>query len=140
MVNLNDVLFLMLLEDLFERYGSMLSIHQLFIPELVLLLRRGGIEQQFMSRLSDNLAKLRDYGDVCIRKKKSNMEYLVGQSPLCSMRFLLPGSNIRVLFVYQNEMVYLLTAFHERAGHQNTAYPKYTPIAKQRFNELKKGD
>ena len=88
----------------------------------------------------DNLAKLRDYGDVCIRKKKSNMEYLVGQSPLCSMRFLLPGSNIRVLFVYQNEMVYLLTAFHERAGHQNTAYPKYTPIAKQRFNELKKGD
>ena len=103
MVNLNDVLFQMLLEDLFERYGSMLSIHQLFIPELVLLLRRGGIEQQFMSRLSDNLAKLRDYGDVCIRKKKSNMEYLVGQSPLCSMRFLLPGSNIRVLFVYQNE-------------------------------------
>ena len=127
MVNLNDVLFQMLLEDLFERYGSMLSIHQLFI-------------QQFMSRLSDNLAKLRDYGDICIRKKKSNMEYLVGQSPLCSMRFLLPGSNIRVLFVYQNEMVYLLTAFHERAGHQNTAYPKYTPIAKQRFNELKKGD
>ena len=97
MVNLNDVLFQMLLEDLFERYGSMLSIHQLFIPELVLLLRRGGIEQQFMSRLSDNLAKLRDYGDVCIRKKKSNMEYLVGQSPLCSMRFLLPGSNIRAV-------------------------------------------
>ena len=117
----------------------MLSIHQLFIPELVLLLRRGGIEQQFMSRLSDNLAKLRDYGDVCIRKKKSNMEYLVGQSPLCSMRFLLPGSNIRVLFVYQNEMVYLLTAFHERAGHQNTAYPKYTPIASSALMNLKRG-
>ena len=139
MVNLNDVLFQMLLEDLFERYGSMLSIHQLFIPELVLLLRRGGIEQQFMSRLSDNLAKLRDYGDVCIRKKKSNMEYLVGQSPLCSMRFLLPGSNIRVLFVYQNEMVYLLTAFMSAQGIKTPLIPNILLLQSSALMNLKRG-
>ena len=54
------------------------------------------------------------------------MEHLVGQYPLCSMRFMFPGSNIRVLFAYLDEKVYILSAFYERAGHKNTGYSKYT--------------
>ena len=138
MVNLNEIQILILLKELFDNYGSTLSIHRSFIPEVINLLGRGGAESQFISKLEEYLINLQKYGDSGIGGKGSAMEHLVGQAPLCSMRFLFSGSNMRVLFVYQDGIVYILSAFHERAGHKNTEYSKYIPVAKQRFDELKK--
>ena len=138
MIALNKLQLLMLLKELFSEYESMISLHSSFIPEIIELLGKGGTEEQFISKLGEYLSNLKQYGKSCIGGKGAAMERLSGQSPLCSMRFPFTGSNVRVLFVYQDGMVYILGAFYERAGHKNTEYSKYIPVAKQRFAELEK--
>ena len=62
------------------------------------------------------------------------IEHLAGQKNLCSMRFKLGISNIRILFVYKDGLVYLLSSFYERQGHRNTEYSTHIPVAQARFN------
>lgn len=138
MIFLNELQFLMLLKSVLQQYEDMTAIHRLFIPELTWLLKNAGNEKPFVSKLEDYLIKLREHGEDCIGGKGAPMEHLSGQSPLCSMRFPFSGSNLRVLFTYQDGTVYILTAFYERAGHKNTEYSKHIPVAKQRLDELKK--
>ena len=140
MIVLNREEFILRLKKLLQQYEEMLAIHPIFVLELTELLREGGIEKTFITKLADNLSKLQKYGDDCIIGGKTSMEHLVGQYPLCSMRFLFPGSNIRVLFAYQDKKVYILSAFYERAGHKNTGYSKYTPVAKKRLEEHMEGE
>lgn len=55
---------------------------------------------------------------------------------MCSMRFPLGVSNIRILFAYRNNKVYLLCAFYERQGHKNTEYDAHIPVAQKRLAEI----
>ena len=70
--------------------------------------------------------------------RSKGKEHLAGEAPLCSMRFPFTSSNVRILFVYQEGHLYLLAAFYERAGKKKTSYSAYTPIARQRLEELLK--
>ena len=96
------------------------------------------MESQFLSKLEEYLAKLKEYGDSAIGGKGAPMEHLKGEAPLCSMRFPFATTNFRVLFVYQNEHIYILSVFYERAGKKKTSYSAYTPVARRRLEELLK--
>ncbi len=116
----------------------MMTLHPETLKELVELLKNAGMESQFLSKLEDYLSKLKTYKDAAIGGKGAPMEHLSGEAPLCSMRFPFATTNFRVLFVYQNEHVYLLSVFHERAGKKKTGYSAHIPIARQRLEELLK--
>ena len=138
MIFLNKDDFLRLLIELFSKYESMITLHPDMIAELVVLLKGAGIEGQFLSKLEEYLFNLKSYGNDAIGSKGAPMEHLAGESPLCSMRFPFASSNVRILFVYQEEHLYLLVAFYERAGKKKTSYSAHTPIARQRLEELLK--
>ena len=108
------------------------------MKELVVLLKNAGMEGQFLSKLEEYLSNLKMYGDAAIGGRGAPMEHLSGEAPLCSMRFLFATTNFRIIFAYQNEHIYLLSTFHERAGKKKTSYSAHIPIARQRLEELLK--
>ena len=128
MIFLNKDQFLKLLIQLFSEYDDMLILHSDTLKELVVLLKNAGMEGQF----------LKMYGDAAIGGRGAPMEHLSGEAPLCSMRFLFATTNFRIIFAYQNEHIYLLSTFHERAGKKKTSYSAHIPIARQRLEELLK--
>ena len=131
MIFLNKDQFLKLLIQLFSEYDDMLILHYDTLKELVVLLKNAGMEGQFLSNL-------KMYGDAAIGGRGAPMEHLSGEAPLCSMRFLFATTNFRIIFAYQNEHIYLLSTFHERAGKKKTSYSAHIPIARQRLEELLK--
>lgn len=135
---LNKDRFLRLLIELFSKYESMITLHSAVISELLAVLKGAGVEGQFLSKLEEYLFNPNSYGDDAIKGKGAPMEHLAGEAPLCSMRFPFTSSNVRILFVYQEGHLYLLAAFYERAGKKKTSYSAYTPIARQRLEELLK--
>lgn len=138
MIFLNKDQFLKLLIQLFSEYDDMLILHSDTLKELVVLLKNAGMEGQFLSKLEEYLSNLKMYGDAAIGGKGAPMEHLSGEAPLCSMRFLFVTTNFRIIFAYQNEHIYLLSTFHERAGKKKTSYSAHIPIARQRLEELLK--
>ena len=118
MVNLNDLETLLQLLMLLAKYEKSIIVHDVFKDELVDLLAKSGSE------------------DTAIGPPGMPIEHLAGQKNLCSMRFKLGISNIRILFVYKDGLVYLLSSFYERQGHRNTEYSTHIPVAQARFAEL----
>lgn len=138
MVFLNKDQLIKLLLEILSEYESFVTFHSSAITELIHLLGKSGSEKQFLVKFTEYLSKLQTRGEQAIGGKGNPLEHLKGESPLCSMRFPFSGSNIRVLFVYQDEHVYILTAFYEREGHRKTEYSAHTPAARQRFGDLTK--
>lgn len=138
MIFLNKDQFLKLLIQLFSEYDDMLILHSDTLKELVVLLKNAGMEGQFLSKLEEYLSNLKMYGDAAIGGRGAPMEHLSGEAPLCSMRFLFATTNFRIIFAYQNEHIYLLSTFHERAGKKKTSYSAHIPIARQRLEVLLK--
>lgn len=114
----------------------MLEVDSGLIEELLELLSSSGTEKRFLKRLEKYLQQLREEGEKAIGKKGDPMEHLKGPSSLCSMRFPLGVSNVRILFFYKNNKVYLLRAFYERRGHKNTEYDAHIPVAQKRLAEM----
>lgn len=133
---MNDEQYWILLIEILKKYDDMLSIHEDLIEELRSLLARTGQEKRFIRRLTEYLLQLKENGNDAIRGRGAPMEHLSGSQQLCSMRFKFPELNLRILFSFQNNCAYLLCAFYERKGHQNTEYSAHIPIAQQRLNEL----
>lgn len=129
------LLILRLLQD-FQKYIGFVLPHSRFIPELLDLLRRTGTEEQFLLKFEYYLSSLKDYGSSVIGPRGSPLEHLSGEQYLCSMRFPANCSNVRILFAYQNDKVYLLLAFYERQGHRNTEYTAYTGPANERLQDM----
>ena len=138
MIFLNKERLLGILFELFSEYNDMMTLHPEALKELVELLKNAGMEGQFLSKLEEYLSKLKAYGDDAIGGKGAPMEHLSGEAPLCAMRFPFATTNFRVLFVYQNGHIYLLSVFYERAGKKKTSYSAHIPIARQRLEELLK--
>jgi len=109
----------------------MLEVDSGLIEDLLELLSSSGVEKRFLKRLEKYLQQQKAIG-----KKGDPMEHLGGSSSLCSMRFPLGVSNIRILFAYRNNKVYLLCAFYERQGHKNTEYDAHIPVAQKRLAEI----
>ena len=138
MIFLNKDRFLRLLIELFSKYESMITLHSAVISELLAVLKGAGVEGQFLSKLEEYLFNLNSYGDDAIKGKGA--PWSTSPEKLRSVRCVFPftSSNVRILFVYQEGHLYLLAAFYERAGKKKTSYSAYTPIARQRLEELLK--
>ena len=104
--------------------------------QLLMLLAKSGSEDKFLKRFESYIRQIMENGDTAIGPPGKPIEHLAGQKNLCSMRFKLGISNIRILFVYKDGLVYLLSSFYERQGHRNTEYSTHIPVAQARFAEL----
>lgn len=89
----------------------MLEVDSGLIEDLLELLSSSGVEKRFLKRLEKYLQQLREDGEKAIGKKGDPMEHLGGSSSLCSMRFPLGVSNIRILFAYRNNEIIKYTCF-----------------------------
>lgn len=136
MVNLNDLETLLQLLMLLAKYEKSIIVHDVFKDELVDLLAKPGSEDKFLKRFESYIRQIMENGDTAIGPPGMPIEHLAGQKNLCSMRFKLGISNIRILFVYKDGLVYLLSSFYERQGHRNTEYSTHIPVAQARFTEL----
>jgi len=133
---LNDQgMFEYLIEQL-KKFNGFVIPNSDFIVELCFILSRNGEEKRFILRLVDYLTKLQKYGTTAIQRRGASMEHLNGEQQLCSMRFKFSASNVRILFAYINDKVYLLSAFSERQGHRNTEYAAYTGPANERLQDM----
>ena len=140
MVNLNDLQTLLQLLMLLSKYESSIIVHDEFKDELVGLLAKSGSESKFLRRFESYIWQIMEEGEAAIGPPGAPIEHLTGQKNLCSMRFKLGISNIRIFFVYKEGLIYLLSSFYERQGHRNTEYSTHTPIAQARFAELMEGE
>ena len=136
MIFLNDQQAQIEIWKLLMEYANMLEVDSGLIEDLLELLSSSGVEKRFLKRLEKYLQQLREDGEKAIGKKGDPMEHLGGSSSLCSMRFPLGVSNIRILFAYRNNKVYLLCSFYERQGHKNTEYDAHIPVAQKRLAEI----
>lgn len=136
MVNLNDLETLLQLLMLLAKYEKSIIVHDVFKDELVDLLAKSGSEDKFLKRFESYIRQIMENGDTAIGPPGMPIEHLAGQKNLCSMRFKLGISNIRILFVYKDGLVYLLSSFYERQGHRNTEYSTHIPVAQAHFTEL----
>lgn len=136
MIHLNDAQIIALLENLILQYRDILIPDSGFLNDLLVLLSSSGIEKRLFAKLSQYINNLCTYGEAAIGNRGDPMEHLSGLEPLCSMRFIFDGANIRILFAFLNGKIYLLCAFYERQGKRNTEYSAYTPVAFRRLNEL----
>ena len=140
MIHLNELQTLLQLLLVLSQYEDFVILYDDFKDELVELIAKSGMEAKFLKRLGDYLQQLMENGDAAIGPPGAPMEHLTGQSPLCSMRFKLGISNVRILFTCLDNQVYLLCAFYERQGHRNTEYDAYIPIARSRLKDLMEGE
>lgn len=140
MVKLNDLETLLKLLLLLAKYESSIIVHDVFRDELVDLLAKSGSEDKFFKRLESYIRQIMENGETAIGPPGAPIEHLAGQKNLCSMRFKLGISNIRILFVYKDDSIYLLSSFYERQGHKNTEYKTHIPIAQSRLAELMEGE
>ena len=135
---LNDAALIELLRECLKKFNGFAIPHGQFIIELLGLLSRNGQEKKFILRFADYLSRLQEYGEDAIQGRHSSMEHLNGEQYLCSMRCNFSGSNVRILFAYINNKVYLLLAFSEKKGHRTTEYAAFCPEAKQRLQDMLK--
>lgn len=137
MVNLNKMEFLMLLSALlYEQYGKFVVLYDDALYEIAGALKASGQERQFLKKFEFYLSRLKREGDSAIGGRYDPMEHLFNHFPLCSMRFLFSGSNLRILFVLHGESVYLLHAFYERSDSSATSYESHIPTALERLDIL----
>ena len=125
-------------QDALQFLLSILSsfyVHPLLAHELIDHIGASGKEPKIFALLTARLLQLSAMGAETVRLKEFES---IGEG-LFSMHLTGSGFNIRILYsFFTNRDPVLLHAFYERGGKNKTDYSTHIPIAKERFNQMKR--
>ncbi len=114
------------------------KLHRLFVDEIRKLLKKelSGKENLFFNVLITQLNNIRMFGKL-INTVDSHEKLKGLDGHYYSIHLQQSQFNIRFLvYITDDNEVYFLSAFYERAGKKRTNYSTYTSVLLQRYNEL----
>lgn len=129
------------LKTLAELFANF-QLHPLFMKEFASLLKKElhGKEGNFFKLLTAQLNNIKTFG-VMVYTIDDNERIKGMDGRYYSIHLQQSQFNVRLLVhIDDNGLPRFLCAFYERSGKRQTDYSKYTPVLKQRFEEMRGDD
>lgn len=114
------------------RNGGKTQIHKECVREIEEIVKRTGNKTQFQAHYNMRLDYLEEHREnACVmRKWFERLKYV--DIPLYSLHIAVID-NMRILYVFIEDRIYLLCAFSEKSSGRRKSYKQYIEVAKNRI-------